>query len=948
MTLPATPRAEQTRRGLAATLVAVCLAALFAIASPADATPTGGAPQDADRPPLIDPPVRDGEQVAHLEASLQDASGTETVTVVVEAASTTTARQAVEAVGGKVTTESVGLVAADVRKADLRRLAGAPGVRIVREPRPVVSDVISEGVAATGSQAWQTGTFTGAGTTVAIVDGGFDGYLAKLGTELPATVQTDFSRCSGTGGSVHGTAVAEIVHDMAPDATLRLVCIVHDAHFANALDALPAAVDVVNGSIGFTGVGRGDGTGGVSDAVARARDRGVLYVAAAGNYGGSHFHANAVGDTPGPSLGDLVNFTADEGVRFAVPSGGTAFVSVQWDGWPTTTQDFDAYIENDAGTIVDGSENDQATGAFPRPTEQLAVTNGSGVARNYFVLVNRFAGTATPRLDMTFDGDAFAIETPTASNVADPGSSPAAFTVGAHCVDTNAVESFSSQGPTIDGRIKPDISGPDGTSSSVYGANPAGPACGGFFGTSAASPHVAGAAAQVLQANPNLDVAELQKVLEDKAAPAGPAGQDNAYGKGLLRLGTAGSVPIPTARPFTPRAPIRLYDTRPGTPGASEVPSRSTPVGPGGKLKVKVADVAGVPSDATAVVLNVTAVAPTADGFVTIHPGGPVPVASNLNFKAGKTVAVHVTATVGTIAGYVDQIELVNAVGNTHLIVDLAGWYGPTNAADGQATDLLHTLPAPARALDTRPGTPGYAEGGGAGVVNPINSLGFINLPVAGAGGVPADATAVVLNVTAVQPTADTFLVASPTGSPQPNTSSLNASKNQIVANLVVVPVGTSGMVRFFNSAGKTHLVVDTIGWFKAGEGGAGYIALDPPTRDLDTRTGIGLRKTPLGSNGSHNLKVARYYGVPEDALAVMLGVVAVSPTAGGYLTIYPSTQPLPPSSNLNFAAGTTTPNAVLSGIGSTGAITFKNSAGTTTHVISDLFGYFIDPNDQP
>lgn len=954
MTQQSSPCARRTGRRLAGTLVTASLIGVLSLgAELATAAPIDDAPHRAARATSDDAPQRAAGQHPHLASSLQDdagapttgegapadADGNGTVTVVVEAADPADARRAVEAVGGTIDTEAGGLVQADVQASELADLASSDGVQLVREPRPVVMDELSEGVAETGGQAWQDASLTGTGTTVAIVDGGFSGYAAMLGTELPLTVQTDFARCGGPGASEHGSAVAEIVHDMAPDATLRLICIQTDVDFVSALDTLPAAVDIVNGSIGFSLVGRGDGTGSVSTAVARARDRGVLYVAAAGNYEGSHFHTNAVGDTPGNTITDLVNISPDDGLAFGVPPGGTAFVSVQWDAWPTTTQDFDVYIEDQFGTIVNGSENNQANGSVPQPIEFTGVTNSSGSTRTYFVLVNRFAGTATPRIDFFFDGDVLGIEHTSSSSVADPGSSPAAFTVGAHCVDDGAIEFFSSRGPTIDGRIKPDISAPDATSSSVYGPND-GCVSTGFFGTSAASPHVAGAAAQVLEASPNLDVAELQQVLEDKAQEAGAAGADNVYGNGRLRLGTPGDVTLATPQPFTPRAPIRLFDTRAGQVGAAEVPDRTAPVGPGGKLKVQVAGIAGVPADATAVVLNVTAVSPTAAGYVTVHPGGTVPNASNLNFKAGQTVAVHVTATVGAD----DKVELFNAVGSTHLIVDLAGWYGPTGAG-GPATDLLHTLAAPARAIDTRAGPLGYAEG--VGVVNPVGAGQTLSVPVAGAGGVPLDATAVVMNVTAVHPTASTFVVAYPQGSPQPGTSSLNAALNQVVANLVVVPLGTGGRVWFFNSTGSTHLIVDTIGWFEPGAGGAGYVALDPPTRDLDTRTGTGLRKTALGPNGVHKLKVARYDGVPSDALAVMLGVIAVSPTTGGYLTIYPGTQGVPDSSNLNFAAGATTPNAVLTGIGTDGTVAFRNATGST-HVVSDLFGFFIDPANVP
>ena len=117
-----------------------------------------------------------------------------------------------------------------------------------------------------------------------IIDGGFNGYASRLGTELPADTVVDLTRCGGPPARRHGTAVAEIVHDMAPDADLLLICIDDDVDFIDALDTLPADVDVVNGSFGFTLARPGRRLAARSPAaVGRARDRGVLYVAAAGN-----------------------------------------------------------------------------------------------------------------------------------------------------------------------------------------------------------------------------------------------------------------------------------------------------------------------------------------------------------------------------------------------------------------------------------------------------------------------------------------------------------------------------------------------------------------------------------------------------------------------------------------------------------------------------------------
>jgi hypothetical protein len=216
---------------------------------------------------------------------------------------------------------------------------------------------------------------------------------------------------------------------------------------------------------------------------------------------------------------------------------------------------------------------------------------------------------------------------------------------------------------------------------------------------------------------------------------------------------------------------------------------------------------------------------------------------------------------------------------------------------------------------------------------------------VAGLGGVPADATAVVVNMTVTGPTAPGWLTVFPTGATQPLASSLNFRAGQTVANLVVMPVGVDGKISVVNSHGASHVVVDVMGWFRPGEG-AGYVALDPPTRDLDSRYGNDTR-VPLGPGHVHRMEVVRYYGVPADAKAVLLSVIAVFPTESGWLTVYPGGAALPPTSTLNFEPGGIVPNATITGIGIDGTVVIQNPRGFT-HIVSDISGYFATPDAPP
>ena len=254
---------------------------------------------------------------------------------------------------------------------------------------------------------------------------------------------------------------------------------------------------------------------------------------------------------------------------------------------------------------------------------------------------------------------------------------------------------------------------------------------------------------------------------------------------GCLRGSPAG----PLSR-FVPLDPSRVLDSRNGTGGYS------TPWSGNQTRSFTVAGAGSVPADATAVVMNVTVTAPTANGFVSLSPsGGLVPLASNLNFVAGQTVANLVVVQVG--AG--GKVDLTNHLGLTHIVADVVGYYSAT------AGDRFTSV-NPTRILDSRDGTGGYSS--------PWVERQVRALAVAGVGGVPANATAVIMNVTVTNTTAASWLRVSPTGSPPPPTSNLNFTAGQTVPNLVVARVGTNGKIDITNLAGHTDVIADIVGYY--------------------------------------------------------------------------------------------------------------------------------------
>src|SRR5439155_898236 len=146
------------------------------------------------------------------------------------------------------------------------------------------------------------------------------------------------------------------------------------------------------------------------------------------------------------------------------------------------------------------------------------------------------------------------------------------------------------------------------------------------------------------------------------------------------------------------------------------------------------------------------------------------PNASNLNFVAGQTVPNLVVAKVGDNG----QVTIFNAAGTTNVIVDVSGWFDDATPSPfgpaANATGARLVPRTPARLLDTRP------NGG------PIGAASSRTLTVTGAGGVPSSGvTAVVLNVTATEPTSPSTLTVFPTRSEPPNASNLNFVAGQTV-----------------------------------------------------------------------------------------------------------------------------------------------------------------------
>ncbi|MGH2738921.1 MAG: S8 family serine peptidase, partial [Actinomycetota bacterium] len=196
--------------------------------------------------------------------------------------------------------------------------------------------------------------------------------------------------------------------------------------------------------------------------------------------------------------------------------------------------DYDLGLHRSSDLAVVAASVDPQTGTQP-PTEFLCNTSATTAA--YTVSILKFDATETPRFDLFAVHELpFEHQVP-AGSIVEPASSPDAFAAGAFCWRDGSLQSYSSRGPTIDGRTKPDILGPSRVATSTYGASThCDPGGGGFGGTSASAPHVAGAAALVKEMHPSFDADQLQAFLEAAAKDQGEPGKDNSFGAGNLFL----------------------------------------------------------------------------------------------------------------------------------------------------------------------------------------------------------------------------------------------------------------------------------------------------------------------------------------------------------------------------------------------------------------------------
>jgi PKD repeat protein len=470
-------------------------------------------------------------------------NGETAVTVVVEAGSAAVAAQQVRAMGVSnrsiETSTASGLVRVEVPLSQLdsflRTLSGSGYIRAPYIPYP--NAVNGQGIAAVNASAFHSAGITGSGVRIAVIDLGFAGLSqSQANGDLPYNVQSNDLTGSGlTSGISHGTAVAEIVHEIAPDAQLYLIKIADEVDLDQAVTyCISNGIDIINHSLGWYNTNFYDGTGIVAGSANRAISNGILWVNSAGNEARRHWDGSfSDGNADG---------WHDQDITFTAQGGNSIGIYLTWNDWPAASTDFDLYLYNPSGQLVASSTKYQT--GVEEPTEAVFVTAMSsglyrirvrGSGSGQLELFNLYQDLSSPR---------------SAGSILAPANVFEVVSVGA--VDVNQYSSgpvaeYSSRGPSNAGYTKPDLVAPDHVTTGTYPYVP-------FLGTSCSAPHVAGAAALLLDETPSLSTSALRSRVLTSVLPGG---DPNAFGQGrlYLNLTTQPNQPPTAAYTFSPTNP---------------------------------------------------------------------------------------------------------------------------------------------------------------------------------------------------------------------------------------------------------------------------------------------------------------------------------------------------------------------------------------------------------
>lgn len=796
-------------------------------------------------------------------------------------------------------------------------------------------------------------------------------------------------------GFEHGLAVAQVIKDMAPAAELYLATAATASDLRAAIDWFSQNnVPIVTRSLGAAYDGAGDGTGPLGSVVDYAASLGITWFNSAGNDGLDGYVRATVPlnlDYPGTGDDGYVDFDNGAAVDTYLRVNGNCFTQldgVRWSDWnlpvalrsdygvevyePVTDPDASHRVSHPfdpALTLADENYNptdlrlvttidsDQSNGAPPLEAagSELCPGNlfGASHGLTYLRIKRNVGSPVTGALDTlevalgtgSVERGRAQGEYSAAKPIVD-SANPMLVSVGAidpalaqvnpdaAALYPEAIAIYSSQGPTNDGRAKPDVSAPSCVASTVYTAA-SNPAC--FNGTSAAAPTVAGMAALLLDAGLAVSGAPLAAAVKhftfDRNVAQGNLlpldGADNKYGAGQVLLpAVPPPTPFPSTSAYVPLVPRRVLDTRPTSlVGPVEL---AGPHRPYDMIDLVVAGTSDVATNATAVAVNITSVGAASDGYIQAVPylRSAYGASSTLNIAVPRETRPNFAIVPVGVDG---KISIYTVPGG-QIIVDVLGYFAPSapSVSAGRVVSI-----APQRVLDTR--TADLVPAGW----SPHQPAGeSVLVPAASA--VPATGVAaLVLNVTATDAVGSGYLRAEPTGT-TPSSSTVNYVARLDSANSVIVPVGAYGMVSVFSN-NAAHIVVDVMGYVTdsvAPMSDAGLFVPVLTARAYDSRD-AGESALVAGVVRSVALAglAAPLPSVPVGASAVSINLTAADQAGPGFVGAYPSGTTWPGTSSLNFQTGQPVANGSVVKLSPTGLIDLFSN--WQTHVIIDVNGYF-------
>jgi subtilisin-like proprotein convertase family protein len=398
---------------------------------------------------------------------------------------------------------------------------------------------------------------TGTGIRVGVIsDGANTRSTAQASGDLPSSI-TVFGTCSTSGGAIcnEGTAMMEIIHDLAPGAALAFGAASTTVEFVQRVtDLRNWGADVIVDDLSFF-YEPYFADGSVAQSYASALAAGVVMVSAAGNQGRGHYQSTFV-DSDGDKLHNFAS--GDNKMSFSVPAGWGALVVLQWpERFGTASNDYDLAAYDASGAVVDVSL-DYQVGVLSDPMEAVTVSCNSGSPCTFQVAISRpFSATPLPLELMFFYGTATEYNNP-ADSVYGHAAVPGVIAVGAISAfdpGTDDINNYSSRGPsTVNFPSYQQRATPSLTAVDCVAITGAGGFTSPFCGTSAAAPHAAAVAALMISAKSTLTASAVKLGLENTAVARGVSGYDNTYGAGLIdALAAVGSVlPVPAISTTTP------------------------------------------------------------------------------------------------------------------------------------------------------------------------------------------------------------------------------------------------------------------------------------------------------------------------------------------------------------------------------------------------------------